>query len=447
MKTQMTLTRTLFFTAIFIAVFQPPNPVRAEETVEQQTLPAADLNDSRAQEIFDMAMEERDTGRIFDAIEKFEYILSRRPSLNRARLELAVSYHRANRYEDALREFQTVLDDPETPEKVRLAILAYIAQLTSDEARPQSEHEFSYYTRAGVIYNSNINLAPLRGSIDYQIPDGEDKASPGLDTFFSASHRYRDKKPFDGYRDKKPFDVAGAATRFEWQSQVSWTGNNYTRNRDFSLNILSASTGPAFISTGRWRGAINVQVDQTFFGNWTLGTFVSLNPLLTFELGNYRSLTLETSYMDNNFSRDEDRGRDGNSALAGAAYTTLLGGIDNGLELGFRLKDHSADDNQYSYRSNELYIGGFVGVATSSNLYMNINVETFSFDGPDTVSGKVRDEREGRYVLGYNYDFSEGLLAGWTLNTHISYTRNNSNVDVFSYERKLFAINLARYFL
>ena len=442
MKPHMTLSRILLLSAVFFITFYPLKPTLAAETPDQKTpaptpVPSA-LSDDHAQKIFEMAMEERDTGKIFDAIEKFEYILSRRPSLNRARLELAVSYHRASRYEDALREFQTVLDDPETPEKVRLAILAYIAQLTSDELRPQSEHEFSYYTKAGALYNSNINLAPLRGSIDYQIPDDQDKASPGLDTFFSASHRYR---------DKKPLDVAGAATNFEWQSQVSWTGNNYTRNSDFSLNIISASTGPAFISTGRWRGAINLQIDQTFFGNRTLGTFVSVNPLLTFDLGNYRSITVEASYMDNNFSRDEDQGRDGNATLAGAAYTTLLGGVNNGLEFGFRLRDRTADDNQYSYRSNELYAGGFVGVTTTSNLYLNINVENYDFDGPDTVSGKVRDEREGRYVLGYNYDFSEGALAGWTLNTHIAYTRNNSNVDAFSYERKLFAINLARYFL
>mgnify|MGYP000491220323 FL=1 len=54
------------------------------------------LTDEQADKIFEMAVQERDSGKIFDAIEKFEYILNRRPSLNRARLELAVSYHRAS---------------------------------------------------------------------------------------------------------------------------------------------------------------------------------------------------------------------------------------------------------------------------------------------------------------------------------------------------------------
>lgn len=426
-----------------LAESPPSDSLPASELPADKPLIDENLTDEQVQNVFDLAMEERDSGKIYHAIEKFEYILSRRPSLNRARLELAVSYHRASQYDAALQEFQTVLDNPETPEKVRLSILAYLGQLTSDEVKPQTEHSFSYYTKAGVLYNSNINFAPLRGTAT--IPAGQDTSSPGLDTFFSASHRYQ---------DKQPFNTAGAATNFEWQSQISWTGNNYTRNSDFSLNVISASTGPAFISTGRWRGAINLQLDQTYFGGSTLGTFISVNPLLTFDLGNYRGVTLELSYTDNNFSRPEDEGRDGSSLLAGAAYSTLLSGTDNGLELGFRITDQSADDEQFGFKSNEIYFGGFISFAKSSNVYLNLNFEQYEYDAADTLAcgpppciGSIRDEIESRYILGYNYDFDEGFMHGWTLNTHVSYTRNNSNIDFYNYERKTFNINIARYFL
>ena len=408
-------------------------PALAEEVATSEP-----MTDAHAQKIFDLAMEERDSGKVYDAIEKFEYILSRRPSLNRARLELAVSYHRASKYDEALREFQTVLDDPETPEKVRLAILAYLGQLTSDEVKPQSEHNFSYYTKVGALYNSNINFAPLRGATS-------DTASPGLDTFLSASH---------SYADNKPFDTAGAATNFEWQSQVSWTGNNYTENSDYSLNIISASTGPAFISVGRWRGAISLQIDQTYFGSSTLGTFISINPLLTFDLGNYRGITLELSYTDNNFVRTEDEGRDGNSILAGAAYSTLFDGTSNGVEAGFRLTDQTADEDQFGYESGEVYFGGFVTFAKAHYVYLNLNFEQYEYDAADTLActpqpciGEIRDEIESRYALGYNLDFNDGFLRGWTLNTQLSYTRNNSNVEFYNYERTIIAINLARYFI
>ena len=425
-------------TLSFLLLLVSFSPVHADLTATNDQ-----LSDDSAQDIFDLAIEERDSGKVYNAIEKFEYILSRRPSLNRARLELAVTYHRASQYDKALGEFQTVLDDPKTSEKVRLAILAYIAQLSSDELKPKSEHNFSYFTKAGILYNSNINFAPLRGT-DF-IADDQDTASPGLDTFLSASHRYK---------DNQPFNTGGAVANFEWQSQISWTGNNYTRNNDFSLNIVSASTGPAFISTGRWRGAINLQLDQTFFGSSTLGTLISLNPLLTFDLDNYRGITLELSYTDNDFARPEDQGRDGNTVLAGASYSTLLDGVNNGLEAGFRLTDQTADDAQFGYKSTEIYFGGFITFAENNNVYLNLNFEQYMYDAADTLAcspspcvGEIRDEIEGRYVLGYNYDFNVGFLQGWTLNSHISYIRNNSNIDFYNYEQKIFAINLARYFI
>ncbi len=412
--------------------------VHAEDIIQNDT-----ITDAHAQKIFDLAMEERDNGKVYDAIEKFEYILSRRPSLNRARLELAVSYHRANQYSKALAQFQTVLDDPETPEKVRLAILAYLGQISFDEVKPQSEHSVSYYTKVGALYNTNINFAPLRAT--ESIPDGQDTASPGLDTFLSASHRYR---------SNSAFETDGAVTNYEWQSQLSWTGNNYTRNSDFSLNIISASTGPAFISTGRWRAAINIQIDQLFFGGSTLGTLISLNPLLTFDLGNYQGITAELSLTNNNFARLEDNGRDGNSVLLGAAYSTLFNGTDNGLEAGFRLTDQTADDEQFGYDSSEIYLGSFTTFAENHNIYLNLNFEQYLYKAGDTLActptpciGEARDEVESRYELGYNYDFGSSMLKGWTLNTHISYIRNNSNIDFYNYEQKIFAINFAKYFI
>ncbi len=437
LKISISLILTLSTSALFTL------PAFADETTDSKVSAQDVMSDDHAQKVFDLAMKERDSGKIYDAIEKFEYILSRRPSLNRARLELAVSYHRASEFEKALAQFQTVLDNPETPEKVRLAILAYLGQIASDETKPKTENTFSYYTKVGALYNSNINFAPLRGTDT--IPDGQDTTSPGLDTFLSASHRYK---------DNKPFDVAGAATSFEWQSQISWTGNNYTRNSDFSLNVISASTGPAFISTGRWNGAINLQIDQTYFGSSTLGTFTSLNPLITFDLGNYQALLLELSYTDNNFVRAADEGRDGNSVLAGAAYSTLLGGENNGIEAGFRLARQNADEDQFGYRSTEIYFGGFVSFAEKSNAYLNLNFEDYRYNAADTLActpqpcvGSIRNEIEGRYVLGYNYNFNSGFLQGWLLDAHVSYTRNNSNIDFYKYERKIIAINLARYFI
>ncbi len=398
---------------------------------------AATLSDDEVQALFEQAMAERDSGAVFSAIRKFEYLLDRRPSLNRARLELAVSYHRAARYEDAKRAMQSVLDNPETPESVRLSILAYLAQLGSDERQPEARHETSYYTRFGVLHNSNINFAPLRGSNIYNIPDNQDIASYGLDTFLSASHRYI---------RKSPLDVLGLAATPEWRSQVSWTGNNYTHNSDFNLNILSVSTGPALVSNNNGRASLLLQYDLAYFGNHQLGRFLSINPLLTLDIGEDRELSFEAGYTRNRFVQSADLPRDGSTRLLGLSYSLTFAGNQHGLNTGIRATRQNANDAQYGFNSTEVYGGGFYSLNRENSLSLNLHFQTFRFHAADSVSGSVRDELETRFTLGYNHEFTTPFLQHWILNTYLSRTKNNSNVDAFSYERLTIGVNLARFF-
>ena len=72
---------------------------------------------------FKKAMAARDNGNVAESIAIFEAILSQEPSLHRARLELAVAYYRVTQYEEARRQAQKVLDNPDTPISVRLGIV------------------------------------------------------------------------------------------------------------------------------------------------------------------------------------------------------------------------------------------------------------------------------------------------------------------------------------
>jgi len=121
------LKKLVFHTAAICLI--AAGSVTAEETEEIQMQ-------------FEEALDNRESGKVYDAIKIFENILATNPYLNRARLELAVAYHEASLYEKAMDQFQIVLDDPQTPESVRLAILAYIDQLYSDELKPEGAHHF-----------------------------------------------------------------------------------------------------------------------------------------------------------------------------------------------------------------------------------------------------------------------------------------------------------------
>jgi tetratricopeptide (TPR) repeat protein len=395
---------------------------------------------------FEEALDERESGKIYDAIKLFENILATNPYLNRARLELAVAYHEASDYQKAMEQFQIVLDDPETPESVRLAVLAYIAQVYSDELKPEGSHHFSQYFKAGAIYNSNINVVPGVGNIivngrEFFLPSDE-IASFGTDIVVSASHRYR---------RKKPFNVGGAKTSFEWQSQASVSSNLYTKTSDYDLNIVSAETGPAFISAGRWLGAIPLRADYINLGHSSLATAVSVNPYISFDLGNYRSILIESTLLKRNYADTINDPQDGNLIMGGAAYTTVLQSLNTGLEAGFRVRSRGAEDDQFAYDGLTLYFSGYTSVTDLSSIYLKASYRKYDYKAPDTViddtnTTLIRKDDEITASLGYNRDIKDGVLGNWTFNSELAYTDNTSNIDAYEYDRLLFTLNLSRYF-
>jgi tetratricopeptide (TPR) repeat protein len=391
------------------------------------------------QALFDEAVQKRDSGKIYEAIKLFETLLSTRPQLGRVRLELAVAYHRASQYEAALKEFTIVLDNPETPESVRLAILAYLGQLKSDQQAPESRHDFSYYIKAGLIHNSNINSTPGSGQFDFtgaRVTTGSEISSLGTDITLTASHRYS---------KKTPLELAGAATRFEWQSQVSLESNRYEETNEFNIDVVSLSTGPAFISPGRWRSLANIRIDQIYLGNETLATFTSFNPVVTFDFGNYNGLTLEASLLSRSYDQAIDADRDGDEIIYGAGYNTLFSSLASGYEIGFRIYDNDAELDEFSYDRVEIYVGAFTSLSEHSNIYANANTQSFEYEGPEFFSGIIRDETENYLALGYNRDFRESFLKGWTMNIELALTDNDSNVDSFDYDRTLISVNWSKY--
>ncbi len=389
-----------------------------------------------AQKMFDQAMEKRDTGDTFTAIQLFESLLQQQPQLNRARLELAVAYHQANLYQNAMREFKLVLDNPDTPENVRLSILAYMGQINSDLNRPEATHQFSYYLKAGLLNNSNLN-ASQAVSTGLNIAAGTELSSIGTDLAANVSHRYIK-------RDK--LNIAGTIASFEWQSQATLSSNFYDKTDNFNLHTLSLSSGPAFISPGRWHGSINMRVDYIVLGSSLLATFTSINPTIAFDLGKFRSVFVETSFTTLGYDDPANAAYEGSQTMFGAGFTTYLQKNATGLETGFRITANNADDAVVAYDLTELYAGGFITLSDSSSVYVKYSNKQYDYQGFDTALNLVRNDSENNFAIGYNYDHLSGMLKGWTMNIEFSSIDSDSNANLFDYSRQIVTLNWARYF-
>jgi len=116
--------------------------------------------DPAVEEKFKEAMKYRESGDMDASIEILQTVLANQPMIHRARLELAVAYYQSMRYEEAVTNAEKVLEDPETPPNVRATILAFLAQVTQEQATPISRHHWKFPVEIGYVYDTNVNVGP-----------------------------------------------------------------------------------------------------------------------------------------------------------------------------------------------------------------------------------------------------------------------------------------------
>lgn len=405
----------------------------AEESIDPETL-------------FEEAMQYREDGELFRSIEIFETILNNQPNLNRARLELAVSYHLTRRFEEAKEELTRVLNDPATPEAVKLTITAYLAQLTGDIKAAADRSKSSLYLSLGLFADSNINLGPDSQTIvnESLSPVSEEENSHGAQVLLSLSNRSR---------ASKPLKMFSRAVDFEWLTQATVYNKSYAgdaSDSDFNLSVLSLSTGPALIADKAWRTAINFKLDKIFFGSDPYANFSGINPLFTYSVMPDLEITLENTTTIKEY---DDNALD--NTLKGTATSWAMDIAkfykkqNIGIQAGIKRHDNGAKALFRHYTGTEIYLGGQMSAWNNARAYLTLSSRDYNYKAADTLANftEKRDETEQVAILGVNHNITSGDFKSWTINAQISYTENDSNLDAFDYDRSMLEVNMRRYFL
>ena len=392
------------------------------------------------EQLFKEAMELRDSGQVISAIAVFETILRQQPGLNRARLELAIAYHQAREYQNAKEQLNKVLNDPDTPDNVKLSITGYLAQLGSDEKSASKRTSSSIYVSAGIFNDSNVNLGPTS-----ELPGTTlEKNGSGIIGMASFSHVSRASRPFKS-------DTS--LIEFEWNSQISAYDKSYTSSTesDFNLQVASLSTGPALISVGNWRFQFHIKADKVFFGGNPYSFNLGLNPKLTLNFGSDLQIFAETLTTVREFDNTSDQGLDGTSILYAVGASKFFNKQTIGLDGGLRYHSNGAERGDLNATGVEVYLGAQAPAWTNARVYLELSSREFDYSTSEqaaTGSGSpiTRDETEQQLVLGLSHDFKSSTLKGWTLNAQLTYIENDSNDQNFEYDRDVIEINIRRYF-
>lgn len=391
------------------------------------------------------AMEQREKGNLYEAMDIFSNILSNKPLLHRARLELAVTYYRLYDYEKAKQEAQKVLDDPKTPENVRVAILAFMAQIDKDSQELAAEKHYWKPTVAlGWMHDTNVNVGLEGDSVATDLgvlplDPGSSRRSDSAAIFIgSLNHRYQTGKTFR----------AGEKNgMFLWQSQGSYYRRDYFDEHAFDLDVVTLGTGPSWISVGNFRANVNAQIDYIGLGSEELAWFYSLMPSFTKQYRNGAiEWTLDGTVSERDYVRDIDQDRDSTYWAAQLSMGRRFTRPKIELQIGGRLFLEDAATSQWRNDGNDIFAGASWEPWTDGTIFARINETTAEYDGPATGFTTDREDSQTRYTIGASQTLRYKWLNEWTVSGNFSRTENNSNASTYEWTRKQVTFMLSKTF-
>jgi hypothetical protein len=208
---------------------------------------------------------------------------------------------------------------------------------------------------------------------------------------------------------------------------------------------LTLSTGPGWIAPGKWRANINLQLDDLYLGDDNLALFTSVTPSFTWQLPN-AELTWDAMWLNKDFDRRVDVGRNSQYVSTGLAYGHLFNQGKLAIQGGVKVFDENADASRFSNDGWEAFLGANLVAWNNGTVYGRVSQKEAKHDGIEPLYAIARDEKELRYEIGFGHLFKEGALNNWKLTGSYQDTRNKSNVSIYNYDRQVVSFNLRRTF-
>lgn len=380
------------------------------------------------------ALEIGDASRATIALERALIV---NPNHAGARLDLARAYFALGDRERARTEFNAALaQDP--PANARASINAYLARIdggANGTGSGMAGTRMSGYLELAAGRDTNVNNATSQGQIfvpvfgfsvqlaptSQRTPDnflslgggGEISHALTADTslFAGGDARLRYNKHADTYSYNQ-FDVRGgvqhmlsAATlvRASLAHQQYYLDNNNYRGAS-GLNL-------------EWRHALSEKGQLSLFGSGS-----------------------RVRYKDAaQTANDTDLG------LLGTGYTHTMNAASRTLVSVSAVAGHERDVGQRIDGDRKLYgvrIGGQTGWGERVDFYASAGYQPSRYQSYNVVFNQQRTDNQGDVALGAVWRID----GAWQLRPQLTYTRNTSNIDIYTYTRYEASITLRRDF-
>ncbi|HLD08679.1 MAG TPA: surface lipoprotein assembly modifier [Methylophilaceae bacterium] len=372
-----------------------------------------------------------ESGKITRGIFALERVLAINPNHTAARSVIAKAYLKSGETDTAKAEFKNVLDQQPSKELAN-AIESYMAAIDKSLGLTTT---FAAYIDFGIGHDSNINAATSSSSV----------AAPGIapGIRFDLSNASQEQSSqfmylAGGVSFRQPFgknwSLFGSANS---SNRMNWANDNFDTNAlDFNLGLSYKKNIDTFTvalqSTEFDVDAESFRKSFGFLGQWQRD-LDDRNQVSIFAQGAHLN-------YPNDDIRDADRyiiGAGWGHAFAGDKAPVLFLSAYAGRE--------DTDDNNFDFLSNSIYgarAGGQMVLNYKLVAYASTSYEHRLYDGADPAFLIRRDDDQ--------YDFTIGLrylpIPKWTIKPQLSYIQNNSNIDLFEFDRTVLSVNFRRDF-
>lgn len=425
---------SIFFTAILIAQVAQSATNDGSEVVAQlnlliaqgqfpqaYTLAQANLFDLEGEPEFDFlyGLAALESGRPDEAVFAFERIAYIYPDQQRVRLELARAYFASNNLSAAEQLFNEVLATNPGP-NVSNNIEAFLDLI--EQRQNTLNSSFTWYVNSNVGSDSNINSATELGIIDTPIGDVELSASGQKidDDFMDVGAGFNYSHPFDKNRS------AFARATFNQH-------NNFSTN-SFDIDVLAGEAGYALIRDNN-RLSISGRLQRVDLDSQEFQSSSSLLGAWQRNAGNGWSQGLTAAFTavryDDSANPDNSL-RDVDQMLFSGNLGKASGRFLHNLSVYY-----GDEDAQNSVGKNNAQT--FFGVAFSEQIqfrpghipYFRISLHKSENKSVAPVFNIDREDDTFSTSLGWIWQFNRNI----NITTDITYTENDSNIDLYAYDR------------
>ncbi len=384
---------------------------------------------------------QRETGQPYSAIDTLDAILAANPSLNRVRLELAVAYYRTLNFAKAKEQAQRVLDDPKTPEAVKLSVLSFLKTLELEERiATNNAHKIEPSVSTGLFYDSNVNAGPDTSILGngLVLNDGS-LAHPDWGYLAQAALTHN-------WISASPTRFGESTGRLGWTTQLSGYHKGYKRYNEYDLGVLSLATGPTLNLGSLGRANINLQADKITLGSENLGSFYSISPSTSVRLTPGGELSIDGQWTYRQFDRPIDDGRQSPVQSVGLSYGHLFLQGSLSVQAGIKQFREFAAQERFTNKGDEFFVGGRYRAWPGGDVFARTALRLSDFDGLEPTFSTSRSELEQRLELGVSHQFQGEWLNKWQGAATFARVRNKANISLYSYQRDTLFFTIGRNF-